>query len=296
MTPFVNRNKIIAFIFNTLSPDEVSLVIDAIISNKDLEKIYEEEKSKIFTHRYVDNEFSPYECIEFGKMLKKDKQLSKDIKIHKEIDLFLECNALKETLEVIGESMYEEKHSIHFHKKEAIPAPVKVRKLKKWLVAVSVAFILTSGGGATYHFQTRDTLENRLYATYYEPFNKNDKYVLNSTVLNLAQQKYLNGEYINAMLLFQELPVSLTIEAEKYLYIGLSLMELEQYEVAINNFENVIQCQNSKEYVPQTMWYKGLCYLKTGDQEKAINTFTKITKYNKGKYKEAKKILKKLTK
>lgn len=294
MTLSVNRNKIIAFIFNTLSPDESTIVIDAIISNEDLEKIYEEEKSKIFTHRYIDNEFSPYEHIEFGNMLKKDKQVSKDIELHKEINLFLECNALREKLEDIGKSFSKEKHKTHFLENE-IPTLIKTKKLKKWLVAASIGAILTFGGVVSYHFQIRDTLENRLYATYYEPFNKNDKYVLNSSILNLAQQKYLNGEYINAMLLFQELPVSLTIEAEKYLYIGLSLMELEQYEDAIKNFENVIQCRNNKEYIPQTMWYKGLCYLKTGDKEKAVSIFTKISKYNKGKYKEAKKILKKLS-
>jgi tetratricopeptide (TPR) repeat protein len=295
MIPSINRNKVIAFIFNTLSPDESTAVIDAIISNKDMEKIYDEEKSKIFTHRYIDNEFSPYECIEFGNMLKKDKQLSKEIKLHNEIDLFLKCNALEETLKEIGESLYEKKLSIDFLNNEIKPFPFKIRKLKKWLAAASVVFILASAGGATYHFKTDDTLENRLYSTYYEPFNKNDKYVLNSSVLSLAQQKYLKGEYINAMFLFQELPGSITIEAEKYLYIGLSLMELEQYEDAIKNFENVCQSLNSKEYIPQTMWYKGLCYLKIGDREKAISIFTKISKYNKGKYKEAKKILKKLS-
>ena len=234
---------------------------------------------------------------QFECRLKTDKQLSKEVNLHKEIDLFLECDALKNTLEDIHRDyVSEEKIGIHFLKKDTTPTPVKTGKLKKWLAAASITFLLISGGGITYHFQTRDSLENRLYAAYYEPFDKTGKFVLNSSALNLAQQKYMNGEYMNAFLLFQELPMSLTIENERHFYIGLSLMELEQYKKAIISFEQVQKGLEDLEYLTPIQWYKGLCYLKTGDKEKAIDIFNTIIKNNDYNNKKAKKILRRLKK
>lgn len=280
-----DRETIIDFLFDALSQEKKSEVADKIINNKDFRNLYKEEKNKFITYSYVDNTLQPHEQIEFEQYLKKDKQLSKEVDILKDIDLFLECNALKDTL-----------NNISLHKESIAPAPVKVRTLKKWVAAASIAFLLISGGGINQYFLNRESLENRLYNTYYEPFDKSGQYVLNSSALNLAQQKYMNGEYINALLLFQRLPVSLTIEAERHFYIGLSLMELEQYEKAIESFEQVTKCQEGMEYLPQIQWYKGLNYLKTGDREKAIEVFTTIVSYNDCNSKKAKKILRKLEK
>lgn len=293
MTRPINKDKIIDFIFDDLPLEEVSLVADAIISNENLKKTYEEEKEKILTHCYVDNALSPDKRIEFEDKLKADNQLFKEVQLQKEINNSIENLNLKETLDEAYESYISQKeHSIYT---TARTYSININ-LKNWLIAASIALLFIVGGGITYHFQTRDSLENRLYASYYEPFNKIDNYVTNSSGLNLAQQKYLDGEYMNAFLLFQKLPVSLTIENDKHFYIGLSLMELEQYKEAIISFEQITKSQEGIGYLPQILWYKGLCYLKTGEREKAIDIFNTIVTYNDCNYKKAKKILKKLEK
>ncbi|HAF29515.1 MAG TPA: hypothetical protein DCG75_10750 [Bacteroidales bacterium] len=291
MTGSINKDKIIDFIFDELPLEEVSLVVDAIISNESLKKTYEEEKEKILTHCYVDNALSPDKRIEFEDRLKTDKQLPKEVKLQKEINSSIENLNLKETLDQAYESYISRKeHSIS----TAVRTYSININLKNWLIAASIALLFIVGGGITYHFQTRDSLENRLYASYYEPFNKIDNYVTNSSGLNLAQQKYLKGDYMNAFLLFDKLPASLTIESEKHFYKGLSLMELDRFDKAIENFEYLFECKDYFEGAPQVYWYLALCHLKLGNNQKAIELFETIVKTNGYNYRKAKRILKKL--
>jgi len=291
MTGPINKDKIIDFIFDDLPLEEVSLVADAIISNENLKKTYEEEKEKILTHCYVDNALSPDKRFEFEDRLKTDKQLHKEVKLQKEINNSIENLNLKETLDEVYESYKSQKEYNNYTTARTYSIHIN---LKNWLIAASITLLLILGGGITYHFQTRDSLENRLYASYYEPFNKIDNYVTNSSGLNLAQEKYLKGDYMNAFLLFDKLPASLTIESEKHFYKALSLMELERFDKAIENFEYLFDCQGYFEAAPQVYWYLALCYLKSGDNRKAIELFEKIVKTNGYNYKKAKRILKKL--
>lgn len=290
----INRNTIIEFLFDTLPPEEMSLIADEILSNKNLKNIYEEEKGEILTHCYVDNELSPYDRIEFEDKLKTDKQLSKEIKLQKEINNSLEELNLKEALEEAYESYTYPKE--HITPLTPMTYPVN-RKLKNWLVAASITILFIFGGGITYHYQTRDSLENRLYARYYEPFSKNkNEYILNSSALTEAQQKYLKGDYITALLLYKNLPPSLTIETERRFFMGLSLMELGQYQKAITHFQDILLNEDYPEYNPKVKWYMALCYLKIGEKEKTINILQTIVDNNDYNYKKANQILRKLNK
>ena len=293
MTVQIDRDKIIDFIFNELSLEEESLVIDAILSDKNLKKTFEEEKGKISMHCYADDALPPDERIEFEDKLKTDKQLSTEVKLLKEINNSIENLNLKETLDEAYESYISPKEN-------SIPSTTLTysinRKLKNWLVAASITILLILGGGITYHSLTRDTLENRLYAKYYEPCNYDDDYILNSSSLSIARQKYLDGEYMNALLLLKEQPSLLTIETERDFLIALSLLEIGNYDTALEYFKKVLLVQKEFEHIPQIIWYMGLCYLKMGNTEKAVETFSIIVNNNDYNYKKAKRILKKLRK
>lgn len=296
-----DRDIIIDFLFDTILPVKKSEVADKIINDENFRNLYNEEKDRFIIHSYVNNELERHEHIEFENRLKKDKQLSKEVALLNDIDLFSECNALKN---IQQECMSGKNNHMQFLKNNNVPvlvknkstlSPVKVRKIKKWLVAASIAFLLISGGQVTQNYLlSRGSLENRLYEAYYEPFDKTGQYNLNTNALKLAQLKYSEGEYENAILSFQNLPASLSIVAEKHFYIGLSFMELKHYEKAIENFEEVTKRPEGIGYLAQTQWYIGLSYLKTGNKEKAIDIFKVILSYNDCNYKKAKKILKKL--
>ena len=289
MTVPIDRDKIIAFILDTLPLEEVSFVVDSILSNENLKKIYEEEKSKILTHCYVDNELSPYDRIEFEGKLKKDKQLLKEVNLQKEINNSLENLVFEETLEEAYESYISPKE-------HSIPSTTRTysinRKLKNWLAAASITILLILGGGITYHFQTGDSLENRLYATHYEPLDNNATglFIKNSS-LNEAKQKYLEGDYTIAWLLYENLPNSLVIETEKQFYSGLILMELNRYDEAIIKLKELPENNESKAILSVAEWYLGLCYLKTKQNSEAIKIFEDIVNENGYNYKKAKRII-----
>ncbi len=283
----IDRDIIIDFLFDTLPKEEMSKVANAILSDDELKKIYEEEKNKIITHLYVDDELPPYERIEFEYKLKKDNQISKEVQLQKGINNSIENLNLKETLEEAYRNSNQRKHLFS-------PILFENRKFKHWLVAASITILLIFGAGTTYHFQTRDSLENRLYAKFYEPYNYDDNYILNSSSFSLAKQKYKEGDYMNALLLLKKQPSLITIETERDFLIGLSLMEIGNYDTASKYFAKVLLEQKEFEHIPQVRWYLALCYLKGGDTDKAEETFGIIVTKNSYNYKKAKRILKKL--
>lgn len=285
----INKDTIIEFLFGTLSKENMSIVADAIVSDENLKKIYKEVRKKIIAHYYVDNELLAHERIDFEYKLKKNEQLLKEVNLQENIN-----NSIKElNLEATLNEIYDEYTSQE--KQDISVTRTLNRKFKRWLVAASISVLLILGGGTTYLFQFRDISANRLYATYYTPFDYTDSYILNSNSFNIAKQNYMDGDYMNALILLKGISSSLNIEVERDFFIGLSLMEVGKYNNAIKYFEKIISSKNAFEYTSQIRWYMGLCYMKTGSNEKAINAFNTIV-YNKDyNYKKAKKILRNLS-
>ncbi|NOU16753.1 MAG: tetratricopeptide repeat protein [Bacteroidales bacterium] len=286
----VTREMISAFLLNTLPMEKMSLVADAILSNERLGKIYNEEKLKYDARRYRDNKLDSSQQIEFEFELKKRLELIKDFNQQREIDNLSEDNLLKLQLE----EAYNNHIAYQEQKSSTRQTHTIGMNIKYWLVAASITALTILGGGAIFFFQNGDSIENKLYAEYYSPLSKHNFYLFNNSSLAIAKQKYMDGDYTNAILLLKDLPSYVTIEAEKNLFIGLSLIEIGEYKGAIDYFEEVLNAQKKHEYIQQVRWYLGLCYLKVGDRRKAIDTFRSIADNNGYNYKEAKQILKKL--
>jgi len=284
MLSHINKDTIIEFLFDTLPQEKIAFVADAIVSNINLIQLYKEVRKKIITQYYVNKKLRSYDRINFEYKIKKSEHLLKIINLQKNINNSLKDLNFEETLdEIYNEHKSQKQHGIF-----------AAHLINRWLVATSISVVLFLGGSAIYFFQTKDVLENRLYASYYTPFDYTYSYILNSNSFNVAKQKYMDGEYMNALVLLKELSSSLNIEVERNFFIGLSLMEVENFNDAIKYFEQIILSKNGFEYMPQIKWYMGLCYLKTGSKEKAIDTFSSIVYNKEYNYKKAKRILKKL--
>ncbi|NOU19717.1 MAG: tetratricopeptide repeat protein [Bacteroidales bacterium] len=292
----INRDMIKAFILNELSEEKMSLVADALIKDERLAKIHKEEKFKIDTKRYYDNEMNPTQRFEYESMLIKNMEIFSKVDQPKETSSSSEELLLKKQLEEAFKN-YEASQeqpstntpSITIIKKTSISD-----RFKYWLAAASIFVLLIVGGSIGYNIQPSDSLENRLYADYYNPLGEEDLYLINNSSLVVAKQKYMSGDYGNALLLLKGLPASVTIEVERDLYIGLTLMQIGEYKEAINYFEGILANRSELNFIPQARWYLGLCYLKFGDRAKAIDTFQIIVNKNNCNYKKAKQILKKL--
>ncbi|NOU18631.1 MAG: tetratricopeptide repeat protein [Bacteroidales bacterium] len=280
----INRKIIKAFILNELSDEMMSLVSDAILANERLARMCEEEKFKIDIKRYHDNEMTPAQRLEFESKLIKDTEYSVEVKKNEENNSSQEESPLRRKLDK-AHSTYKASQKQHY---------TINRRLKYWLAAASIVMLLITVGGISYNFQPSDSLENRLYTEYYKRLGPEDFYLFNSNSLDIAKQKYVDGEYSNAILLLKDIPSTINVEVEKNFFIGLSMMEVGRYNVALDYYNQALSSQSDFNLIPQTRWYLGLCYLKIGDRKKAIDTFQIIVDKNDYNYKQAKKILKKL--
>jgi tetratricopeptide (TPR) repeat protein len=284
MSLHIDRNTIKAFILNELPQKTMSLVADAIDADMRLKRMYEDEKFELDAKLYYANKMTRTDRDKFQQKLLKKMELCREVNQYEEKN-----TSPEEILRRRSVCETAQSQEMNIPKAHAIGMSIK-----RWLITASVTVVLIVGGGLVYHSQTDDSLENRLYAKYYTPLSPDDIYVINSSSLNIAKQKYMTGEYVNALLLLKNLPSSITIEVEKDLFIGMSLMEIGQQKEAAEYFEGILANQNRLDYIPKVRWYLGLCYLKIGNKEKAIETFQTIINSNDDYYKKAKRILKKL--
>ncbi|NVO08809.1 MAG: tetratricopeptide repeat protein [Bacteroidales bacterium] len=287
----INRETIKAFILNELSEEMMSLVSDAILTNERLAKIYEEEKFKIDTKLYHDNEMTPTQRLEF------ESKLIKDMEFFIEVNQNEEKNGSSEELH-LRRKLDDTHKTYKASQKQHSTTPRNdsiIGRFKYWLAAVSIVILVIIAGVISYNTPPSDSLENRLFEEYYKPLSAKDIFLLNNGSLNLARQKYLEGDYTNAILLLKDLPSYVTIEVEKNLYIGLALMEIGDYKAATGYLEKIMANQTDFNFIPQVRWYLGLCYLKEGNNEKAIGLFRTIVDKNSFNYRQAKKILRKLS-
>jgi tetratricopeptide (TPR) repeat protein len=292
----INRDMIRAFILNELSEENMSLVANAIIKDKRLAKIHKEEKLKIDTKRYYDNEMTPTQRAEYESMLIKNMELFSKVDQPKETSSSSEELLLKKQLEEAFKNYATSQEqpstntpSITIIKKTSIS-----NRFKYWFAAASILVLFIVGITIGYNAQPSDSLENRLYAEYYTPLSNCNDYILDNNTFIIAKQKYKDGEYTNALLILKSLPSYISIESERNMFIGLSSMEIGRYKVAVDYFEGILTNQSNFDYIPQVRWYLGLCYLKLGNKEKAVETFNAIVSSNNDYSKKAKQILKRI--
>ena len=167
------------------------------------------------------------------------------------------------------------------------------KKSVRIFVSVSLLFFISGAGIVKY--QTRDTLENRLYKKYHKPKTEVfEMFFIASSALDEAKGQYEEGDYKAALLLFQNLPSNVNFETERQYYLALTLMELNQHEEAIQRFLSVRNNALRKDMRFMVEWNLALCYLKINDKANAINSFKKVANHNLYNSREAKRILKRL--
>jgi len=302
----VTKKQIIDFIFNVVNKRQRNRITETINTDAVTKEMYLFEKRKYDIERYLDNEMSIGERCEIEELIKINPRLYEQFTLRKGINESIKIELFKEQLNKIHSELYNSdynyiEHEKPGHKVSLVKDIVHVRKLKhnvlrigKWVAAASILLLVCFS--VSMYFTNRDSLQNRLYAKYYEPLTEKRLNFFKSSSLNKAKNKYFSKEYDVALMLLENLPNSMTIEVEKQLYYGLTLMELKRFDEAIDTFEHISINNKYKVIKPIIHWHLALCYLKTGNQEKAKELFEKIVQRNDSHYKEAKKILKKLNK
>ena len=166
----------------------------------------------------------------------------------------------------------------------------QVPKKKNWLgyaIAASVTILV-----AIAIFTNKDKNPQELYASFLQ---KTDLLALidrgDYTILSSAQESFDKKEYQETIRLLSQITDS-TQNANVYLYLALSQMELNQYSDAESTLERLIKSDfldAEKGY-----WYKSLLYLKSDQIEKLKAELKIIINNSYYKQDDAKELLSKL--
>jgi hypothetical protein len=138
---------------------------------------------------------------------------------------------------------------------------------------------------------------DKLFAKYYEPVSaispvtrSADAGETNSYAS--AIESYNNKKYQAAAIAFSDAIMKDPLNISPRFLMGITQMELGNYDQAENILENVISRQG--EYIKEARWYLGLAYIKTGNTQKAHECF-EILAQSPGFYSDrAEKILRRL--
>jgi hypothetical protein len=245
--------------------------------------------------RYLEGEMNEQERLAFEKKIKDNPELAKEIKLHRDID-----DTIKDTKLL---DFYEQLESIHKKlKKEGALEETHDEKenhnrrlyLRWYNIAAAIIILLVIS--TVLYFTLRPPLNERLYSQFFKPYN--GSYIVRSAATqdkySKASDTYDSANYEKSWNMFNELIKVDTLKINAMFFKGISAMEINKYDDAINSFNFIIK-DNSTLFVNQAEWYLALCYLKNNDMPNAKKLFGEIAESNASHKSDAKRILKKLS-
>ncbi len=260
---------------------------------------------------YLDGNMNADELEEFENLVKSDEQLSEYIEVNRQMRLqysnqdwgFMEDSKDNSELNELA-SLFEDDKT-EATKKAIIEAgegylseePTTEKKGGRtkfyyaFTIAASIALLIS------FLLNDHGQTNNEIYLSY-DGWSELPSLVergdLENEMLMNGERAFENRNYKEAKELFGKVASSAeSFNANVALYLGISQLELDEYDGALSSFQKLIESNSidaSKGY-----WYQGLVYLKMDDRVNAIRVFEKITadtsNYN---YAEAEEILEKI--
>jgi tetratricopeptide (TPR) repeat protein len=145
---------------------------------------------------------------------------------------------------------------------------------KKFLLAASLLLLVILSSILIY---TAKPSSDNLYAQYYSRYDA--CYITRGNsetdALVLAIQLYDKKQYSDAISHFNKILKTDTKNTAAYFFIGISYMEVNSYEKAIESL-NIVIAQKDTAFLEHAEWYLALCYLKTNKVNLAKNILNQI--------------------
>ena len=143
------------------------------------------------------------------------------------------------------------------------------------------------------HRLSNNELIDKYYTPYEAPAPSRSGKMISNADYNVAIEYYQVKDYRNAAVYFSKVIKDEPRNMNSWLLNGISNFEISNYPEAMSSFETVIDDDNNL-YIDHAQWYLGLCYIKTGELEKARQQMTMIGNSESVHRKEARKILKRI--
>ncbi len=243
------------------------------------------------TDRYLDGELKDQERKWYEDELLSNPDLVKDLELHRDVN-----QAIRETDVIRLRNQLDKIHAtVEPEYQESITRKVVQNKYVR-IAAASVVVIVALGLFLNY-ILSRPADGTELFQRYYETPVLSVTVRSNAELDNLFHDAiihYNNGEFTDALSLFEQVIEKDNSNMKAHLATGISHIEINQTKEAEESFETVIQHKDNL-YVDRAEWFLALCYLKLNDLDNARQQFDTIAKNDLSyKQNEAKRILKKL--
>jgi tetratricopeptide (TPR) repeat protein len=212
---------------------------------------------------YLEGEMDNTERLAFEEEMRRNDLLRKEVELHREVDASLsesDIIRLRASLNSIHAGMLEAGEDSRV---------IRLKPRHTLLAVAAVAVLLIASVWIFSVLRNPSLSPEDLYAMYYQP----DDAVMvmrsggesgEGDLLTEALRRYEQADYAGALELFKADKSNLMV----HFYSGLAYMEIEMFSEAIRSFQTILDDQQNL-FVEQAQWYQGLCYIKTGRNDKA---------------------------
>ncbi|WP_372950421.1 tetratricopeptide repeat protein [Mariniphaga sp.] len=223
----------------------------------------------------------------FQAELNENTDLKAEVALRRNIDLAV---GEKDVLS-LRDKLQNVQHDVKNKEIKSLIPDTKVQQMNWWRAGVAVAVVLFAFAGI---FRNEFGNINHTYNQYYEQPEWAPQRSVTSDLgfLQQANGYFVNGEYEQALLLYDK---AIKENDEKFVfqfYKAASLQNLEKFEEAIPEYSKVIE-HGDNMFVEEAEWYKALCYLKLERKDMAKEQLLAIINRNGYYAGDAKAILRK---
>lgn len=200
--------------------------------------------------------------------MKKDPELAREVNLRRKTDEIIADRQVMELRSKLG--------AIGRKKRAAIPLRGILVRSARYAAAVALLAVIST---AIYLELKPGASPEQLYASSYERYESPGAVRSASGEGNILMENaiasYSAKEYEKAITYLEQIINSDRNDMESVFMHGMANMEVKNYPVASGSFTRVIE-HNDNLYLEDAEWYLGLCYMMTGNREKALSQFGSI--------------------
>jgi tetratricopeptide (TPR) repeat protein len=227
---------------------------------------------------YIYNDLGQEEIVAIEREMTNDPELSESYQLNMQVKEYLQAKIqleemrsdpqLEDVERLVDMAFVTKSHD----EAEQVTVSRESKRNRIRKLTIAAAFAATVAIVISFGIIPSSISQDKLFDRYYEPFEASDysqrggsKEMYRDIATGIDD--YMGGRYSQSIDRLNELTSIPANQPEVQLFTALSYMGLGQYQDAQNILESAVNSNN--RYQPESMWYLGLCYLKTGQFEKA---------------------------
>ncbi len=239
-----------------------------------------------FIEKYIAGEMSNTEKRWFEKELEGNAKLRNEVELRRTTDKILmnrDIMSLRSKLSEIEKSRSERRRF----------TISKVPAFYRYAAVVTMLLVIGTLSYQPWADMSNEQIITKYYRSYEPPAAQRSVGTETNMLFTKALELYNTQNYEQAAILFSRVIENNPKDMQSMLMNGVANFENSKYPEAKASFNQVID-DNNNLFIDQAEWYLALCYIKTGETEKARAQLITIKKGEGIYMKNARKILRKL--